>query len=182
MKVTELAKAGPCRCGAGARRVDRGGESAHPIYKTWAAMRHRCGPNAGRNEVRNYYERGIRVCDAWQDYDTFRDWSLANGWAAGLSIERVDNDAGYSPGNCRWATRVEQIDNRSVTLRVTAWGETKLLAEWMSDPRCVVDYHLAWDRLYRSAPAWEPERALGAPKRGRKNSRKVGAGYAPQQR
>jgi hypothetical protein len=185
IKVTELARAGACsRCGEGARRVDRGGGSAHPVYTLWASMRHRCGPTAGEKTRRRYLDRGITVCPEWaESYETFRDWALVSpgGWRPGLQLDRRDNDRGYSPDNCRWVTRLENHDNRETTRRVTAWGETKLLVAWTDDPRCVVEYAVAYERLYRARPAWEPERALSTPRRQRKDNRAKPA-YVPGRR
>ena len=93
-------------------------------------MRRRCGDpkDAG---YRNYGERGITVCDEWvNDYAAFREWSNANGYADDLTIDRIDNDKGYSPDNCRWTTMKVQSNNTRVNHRVTYQGETHTLSEW----------------------------------------------------
>jgi hypothetical protein len=72
-------------------------------------MKARCAP-LDRNPYHG--ARGIRVCAEWQKFEAFRDWALINGYAADLSIDRIDGDAGYEPGNCRWATPSAQRTNR----------------------------------------------------------------------
>jgi hypothetical protein len=80
-------------------------------------MRFRCKPGASKDPivVKFYHEKGIRVCEEWDSYEAFRDWALANGYAAGLTIDRRDNDKGYSPDNCRWVTQAVNLRNRSIT-------------------------------------------------------------------
>ena len=174
LTVLLAGKTGRCRhCLAGSKRTDRAGESSHPLYRAWASMRHRCGPTAGVRTVRRYYARGIRVCQEWEEsYEAFRDWALGAGWQAGLrlQLDRVNNDLGYAPDNCRFVSQVVNNDNRAATRRLTAWGETKLMVAWVHDPRCVVDYHCLADRLFRSGGRWTTERAMSTPKRVQKNN------------
>jgi len=81
------------------------------LYKVWRNMLDRCGnPNA--NGFPDYGGRGITVCDEWRKFEPFAEWSFSNGYADDLSIDRVDNDRGYSPGNCRWATALQQARNK----------------------------------------------------------------------
>jgi hypothetical protein len=84
------------------------------LYVAWMNMRHRCH-DRNRPQWKDYGGRGITICPEWQAFGIFRDWALSHGYADNLTIDRVDNDLGYSPGNCRWATRQEQAANQRTT-------------------------------------------------------------------
>lgn len=87
------------------------GLSKHPLMKRWDAMIGRCY----RSNVKYYYNyggRGITVCEEWKNnFKSFYDWSIANGYDDGLTIDRIDNDGNYEPSNCRWVTRTVQSRN-----------------------------------------------------------------------
>jgi hypothetical protein len=82
------------------------------LYSIWTGMKKRC--HYPRHKYfYNYGGRGISVCEAWRfDFAAFQQWALANGYAPGLTIDRIDVDGNYEPGNCRWATRSEQEKNK----------------------------------------------------------------------
>lgn len=81
-----------------------------------------------------YASRGIGVCDEWREnFDAFYDWAISTGYRQSLSLDRVDNDLGYSPDNCRWSTPKEQANNRRSNIRVTYNGETKTLKQWAEE-------------------------------------------------
>lgn len=87
------------------------GLSGTKLYASWANMKARCyDPKTNRFEC--YGGRGIGVCDEWMEFRPFFDWAIANGYKLGLSIDRIDNDRGYSPDNCRWVTRKAQQKNK----------------------------------------------------------------------
>lgn len=106
-----------CGClqreGAAARQTSHG-MSAHPAYAVWASMKRRCNDPA-HPAWANYGGRGIQVCNAWDSFPQF--WAdMRSTYASGLTLDRVDNDAGYCPSNCRWATNTVQNNNRRGTL------------------------------------------------------------------
>lgn len=89
------------------------GMKRHPLYLAWSAMRQRCeNPNA--RAYKNYGARGIKVCDRWGRFENFRDDMLPN-WTPGLDLDRIDNNAGYAPENCRWSTRRENCNNKRIS-------------------------------------------------------------------
>jgi hypothetical protein len=122
-------------------------------------MKSRC-ENDNSDGFEHYGERGIKVCSEWQQFEPFRDWALANGYTHDLEIDRIDVNGGYEPANCRWATLVEQANNKRDNHMLTAWGETKNLAEWSRDGRCAVKYNTLKRRVYRGVG---PEDAIATP-------------------
>lgn len=97
-------------CGA-SERVRKHGESRTRLYEIWCHMKTRC--YCKTSLIFSYYGgRGIKVCDEWRNnYQAFRNWALANGYQETLEIDRIDTNGNYEPGNCRWATRVQQMTN-----------------------------------------------------------------------
>lgn len=99
------------------------------LYWAWKSMKQRC-QNPRCYAYHNYGERGIAVCDEWQNFEPFCDWALNNGYEKGLDLDRIDNNLGYDPSNCRWTSRRDNVNNRRKTTMLTINGITKPRTEW----------------------------------------------------
>lgn len=122
------------------RKFPKGLGPGSRLYRIWGNMRSRCG-NPKFPKYKDYGARGIRVCDEWESFGPFMEWSVANGYDENLTIDRVDNYKGYEPGNCRWATTEVQDKNRRTPRKsFAAFGEVKTVGDWSRDPRCKVGY------------------------------------------
>lgn len=124
------------------------------LYNKWHSMKNRCS-RASCKDYKNYGGRGIRVCEEWQDYSKFREWSLSTGYVEGLSIDRIDNNGDYEPNNCKWITMAEQQRNKRNNRIITYNGESLTLVEW--GEKC----HIHPDRIgARLNSGWSIEDSL----------------------
>lgn len=90
------------------------GKSGTRLHGIWKNMRRRC-LNPADKRFSDYGARGITLCPEWHEFPPFETWAMATGCRDDLTIERVDNDIGYSPDNCTWATKKAQQANRRIT-------------------------------------------------------------------
>lgn len=108
------------------------GQSRTKTYREWNKMKSRCRGNSQYNRQR-YGDRGIKVCDKWvNDYQTFYDdvSMLPHFGEDGYSLDRINNDGDYEPGNVRWSDPITQANNRRNNVLLTYKGETHTQAEW----------------------------------------------------
>lgn len=121
------------------------GHFGTPVYQTWAQMISRC-TNPKSKSFQRYGARGIGVCDRWQAFESFLEDMGER--PDSHSLDRIDNDRGYEPGNCRWATTQEQARNkRSNTIIELPSGER--LKTWEYAERLGVSLKAAWGRANR---------------------------------
>lgn len=132
-----------------AERRRNHGFSNTRIYHIWENMKSRClNPN---DQAFSYYGgRGITVCDAWSEsFEAFRR-DMGEPPSDKHSIDRIDNDGNYEPGNCRWATQREQMNNIRTNRRLTINGVTRTVSEWAR--AAGVPHRLIFQRLSRGWP------------------------------
>lgn len=124
----------------------RHGGTGTRLYGIWSGLRNRCN-NPNRRRYNDWGGRGIKVCDEWNDFLNFKEWALLSGYSENLTIDRINNDMDYSPSNCRWATRSEQMRNTRYNVNYTYNGKTLCLLEWCEVAG--VKYGCARSRLRR---------------------------------
>ena len=119
-----------------------------PEHRTWGKMLSRCSPKYAQR--RNYFDRGIKVCDEWKASFIAFLKHVGKKPSPAHSLDRINNNGNYEPGNVRWATRKEQNANRSDTVLVTIGSETKCLKHWCSD--FGIEYACVLGRIRRGLP------------------------------
>jgi len=99
-------------------------------YEIWCGIKKRCY-NKNCSRYKDYGGRGIIVCLVWQNsFQAFYDWSKRNGYQKDLMIDRINNNGGYNPSNCRWVTNIINCNNGRHNKHYTFQGNTKTLREW----------------------------------------------------
>jgi hypothetical protein len=132
-------------------------ENPDKLYQKWISMRDRCN-NPKATSYKNYGARGIKVCPEWDDYSTFRNWAMENGYKDGLTIDRIDFNKDYEPNNCRFTTMKEQNNNRRSTNFHTYKGKTQSQMKWAEE------YGLSYGTFKtRLELGWDFEKALLTP-------------------
>ena len=142
-----------CGCRKSSANVKHGMYN-NPLYHGWWSMMQRCY-NPSHHNYQRYGGRGIKVCEDWHTIEGFLAWAnnSYDSTCDGKTLDRIDNNGNYEPGNCRWATPKEQMNNRRNTSKFTINGVTKPLSEWCDDyhmPLQVVSARircLEWDVL-----------------------------------
>lgn len=134
------------------------GDSHKRLHNIWSGIRARCYCKTDYH-YKWYGARGVKMDERWRnDYCAFKTWALNAGYSPELSIDRIDNDGGYTPDNCRWVDQKTQCNNKRNNHYIKAFGETMTLAQWadrMVIPRATI--------RRRIKNGWEPERALIQP-------------------
>lgn len=142
------------------------GKTGSREFRIWEAMKRRCN-NPNDTGYRNYGGRGISVCSRWQH--SFPNFLADMGACPrGMSLERKENDKGYSKENCKWATRAEQSRNRRNNRNILLRGECLCVKDWATRLGC--DHRTLHARLNAD---WPIEKALTQPLRAMSSPRKL---------
>lgn len=139
-------------------KASKHGKRKERIYSTWCKMKERCCTETS-SSYSNYGGRGISVCGEWKNnFQTFYDWAMANGYSDDLTIDRIDVNGNYEPSNCRWVTHKEQANNTRKNRFITHNGETHTLAEWADASG------LKYDTFYRRLKeGWSMDEIINTP-------------------
>lgn len=101
------------------------------LYRIYYSMKTRCCGKHMHNK--DYKDRGITICEEWlapNGFMAFCEWAFSNGYQDNLSLDRKNNNLGYSPENCRWASTIEQQNNRRSNVKLIFKDECHTIAEW----------------------------------------------------
>lgn len=128
------------------------------LYRIWKSMKKRT-TNPHSSQYRDYGGRGIEICEEWKNsFEQFRDWSMENGYRSNLTIDRIDNNKGYSPNNCRYVTMKTQANNTRRNRFIRYGGEERTVSEWAE--KTGIKRSTLESRLKRG---WSTEKALTTP-------------------
>ena len=154
--TTSALRSGECKsCGCYHKELlgnhrRKHGCSGTLLYKRWKNIRRKCN-NPTDHEYNYYGGRGIKVCPEWDNlengFENFKTWAESNGYAKGLTIDRINNNGDYEPSNCRWTNMKTQGRNRRITRKVEYNGNLitiKELSELYN-----IDYYLLYDRIIK---------------------------------
>lgn len=128
------------------------------LYKVWDNMKARCY-NPNNTNYYLYGGRGITICNEWKnDFDSFAKWAIEHGYNENApkgqcTIDRIDNNKGYSPENCKWVTIGENLNNKRNCRTFTHNGKTQSLADWARE--LGMDYNALLSRMYRNGYDFE---------------------------
>ena len=131
-KTNELTSGHKTSCGCKKQNYFKRvhGQSGTRLHHIWKSINMRCN-NPNEPSYRHYGERGITVCEEWKNnFSTFYNWAIQNGYSVTLTIDRIDVNGNYEPSNCRWATIAEQSINKTNTVYIELNGISKPMKEW----------------------------------------------------
>lgn len=142
-------------CGCLNRSAD--GRKGEHLKNIWTFMLGRCN-DPKRHDYERYGGRGVTVCEEWSVFEVFYAWAIESGYKIGLTLDRKDNDGKYEPQNCKWATPIEQANNRRSSHLLTIDGQTRTIMQWSRESG--IEWHTIAGRLKRQ---WNAREAVFSP-------------------
>ena len=139
------------------------GDSSTRLHRIWRCMLSRCETKS-QSVYRHYGGRGIKVCDEWHNYLSFRQWAIENNYTDALTLDRINVDGNYTPSNCRWVTMKEQANNTRANKHIVYKNVSRTLSEWSEITKIN-----AGTISYRLKHGWDTEAALFTPVRRNKD-------------
>lgn len=118
-----------CGCLCKERHPKKHGMSNTRLFWIWHSMKDRC-KNKNSRAYKYYGGKGVTVCEEWQEFNGFKEWSMKNGYKDNLTIDRIDSNGNYEPENCRWVDFKVQANNTSRNHYLSINGERKTLSQW----------------------------------------------------
>lgn len=144
------------------KKQERHGDSTRKhiarTYTIWINIKARC-TNKNAINFHNYGGRGIKICKSWMKYLNFKEWALMNGYSDNLSIDRIDNNKGYYPSNCRFVTPKQNANNCRSNHIVEFDGKRLTLTQWQER----TGIHHATLRHRIKKLGWSIEKSLTTP-------------------
>lgn len=131
---------------------------SHRLHNVWSSIKTRCY-NKKSHAYKNYGGRGITMCDEWKNnFKSFYDWAMSNGYQDNLTIDRINNNGNYEPLNCRWVDMKTQSNNKRNNKMITYKNETLSVSEMARK------YDITVDRLSKRLYAgWSVQKAIETP-------------------
>lgn len=125
------------------------------IYNIWIKIKNRCF-NPKNVAYKDYGGRGITMCSEWfNDFESFNNWSIKNGYTNKLQIDRIDNNGNYDPSNCRWVTEEINANKRRSTFYIDVSGDKKPLKYYLRSIGLAHKYSLFYRRLTVNKESFE---------------------------
>jgi len=129
------------------------GKTGTKIHEVWKEMHRRCKGNYPKTKC--YKDKGITVCDEWASAYSFIQWAEQAGYKEGLQLDRINNQSGYYPNNCRFVTPQENANNRENTIFLEYAGKNQTLWHWSLETG--INAHTIRTRIIRG---WSSAKAL----------------------
>jgi hypothetical protein len=145
------------------KRMTTHGKTNTRLFNIWQGIKIRCFVKTEK-VYEQYGLRGITMCEEWKNnFMSFYNWAINNGYSDDLSIDRIDNNGNYEPSNCRWASAKEQNRNTRNNVNITYLGKTQCISAW-AEEFGIKDDLLRW----RLSKGWDFEKAITTPKRNKR--------------